>query len=188
MIGNQHPWHDVSPGEHLPQIVTAVIEISSGSHTKYEIDKLSGLIRLDRILLSSMYYPANYGIIPQTYYSDGDPLDILVLCWESLVPLTLVKARVIGILEMTDEDKKDHKIIAVVENDPSLTHVRDIKDLPIYTIDGIQNFFEEYKKLEGKAVQVFGFKSKEEAFDCIEESLMMYVKEIRPTMNSNRLE
>ena len=89
---------------------------------------------------------------------------------------------------MTDEDKKDHKIIAVVENDPSLTHVHDIEDLPIYTIEGIQNFFEEYKKLEGKAVQVFGFKNKEEAFDCIEESLMMYVKEIRPTMNSNRLE
>ncbi|REC79290.1 inorganic diphosphatase [Chryseobacterium elymi] len=185
MIGNQHPWHDVSPGEHLPQIVTAVIEIPSGSHTKYEIDKLSGLIRLDRILLSSMYYPANYGIIPQTYYSDGDPLDILVLCSESLVPLTLVNARVIGIMEMTDEDKKDHKIIAVAENDLSLSHINDIENLPAYTINEIQNFFEEYKKLEGKAVQVFGFKNKEEAFDCIEESLMMYVKEIKPKIKED---
>lgn len=185
MIGNQHPWHDISPGENLPQIVTAVIEIPSGSHTKYEIDKQSGLIRLDRILLSSMYYPANYGIIPQTYYSDGDPLDILVLCWESLVPLTLVEARVIGILEMTDEDKKDHKIIAVVENDSSLAHVHDIEDLPVYTINGIQNFFEEYKKLEGKTVEVFGFKNKEEAFACIEESLMMYVKEIKPKIKED---
>ncbi|RNA62966.1 inorganic diphosphatase [Chryseobacterium nematophagum] len=180
MIGNQHPWHDVSPGDNLPQIVTAVIEIPSGSHTKYEIDKLSGLIRLDRILLSSMYYPANYGIIPKTYYSDGDPLDILVLCSESLVPLTLVNARVIGIMEMTDEEKKDHKIIAVAENDFPLADVHDIEDLPVYTVNGIQNFFEEYKKLEGKAVQVFGFKNKEEAFECIEESLMMYVKEIKP--------
>lgn len=185
MIGNQHPWHDVSPGENLPQIVTAVIEIPSGSHTKYEIDKLSGLIRLDRILLSSMYYPANYGIIPQTYYSDGDPLDILVLCSESLVPLTLVTARVIGILEMTDENKKDHKIIAVAENDSSLLHINDIENLPAYTINEIQNFFEEYKKLEGKAVQVFGFKNKEEAFDCIEESLMMYVKEIKPKIKED---
>lgn len=180
MIGNQHPWHDVSPGDNLPQIVTAVIEIPSGSHTKYEIDKLSGLIRLDRILLSSMYYPANYGIIPKTYYSDGDPLDILVLCSESLVPLTLVNARVIGIMEMTDEEKKDHKIIAVAENDFPLADVHDIEDLPVYTVNGIQNFFEEYKKLEGKAVQVFGFKNKKEAFECIEESLMMYVKEIKP--------
>lgn len=185
MIGNQHPWHDVSPGENLPQIVTAVIEIPSGSHTKYEIDKLSGLIRLDRILLSSMYYPANYGIIPQTYYSDGDPLDILVLCSESLVPLTLVKARVIGIMEMKDENKKDHKIIAVAENDSSLLHINDIENLPAYTINEIQNFFEEYKKLEGKAVQVFGFKNKEEAFDCIEESLMMYVKEIKPKIKED---
>ncbi len=185
MIGNQHPWHDVSPGKNLPQIVTAVIEIPSGSHTKYEIDKLSGLIRLDRILLSSMYYPANYGIIPQTYYSDGDPLDILVLCSESLVPLTLVNARVIGILEMTDEDKKDHKIIAVAENDSSLLHINDIENLPAYTINEIQNFFEEYKKLEGKAVQVFGFKNKKEAFACIEESLSMYIKEIKPKIKEN---
>lgn len=184
MIGNQHPWHDISPGEHLPQIVTAVIEISSGSRTKYEIDKPSGLIRLDRILLSSMYYPANYGIIPQTYYSDGDPLDILVLCSESLVPLTVVNARVIGIMEMTDEDKKDHKIIAVAENDSSLLHINDIENLSAYTVNEIQNFFEEYKKLEGKAVQVFGFKSKEDAFTCIEESLMIYVKEIKPKMKN----
>lgn len=184
MIGNQHPWHDVSPGEHLPQIVTAVIEIPSGSHTKYEIDKPSGLIRLDRILLSSMYYPANYGIIPQTYYSDGDPLDVLVLCSESLVPLTLINARVIGIMEMTDEDKKDHKIIAVAENDFSLSHINDIGNLPAYTINEIQNFFEEYKKLEGKAVQVFGFKNKKEAFVCIEESLSMYMNEIKPKMKN----
>ncbi|MDQ0594984.1 inorganic pyrophosphatase [Chryseobacterium ginsenosidimutans] len=184
MIGNQHPWHDVSSGEHLPQIVTAVIEIPTGSRTKYEIDQPSGLIRLDRILLSSMYYPANYGIIPQTYYSDGDPLDILVLCSESLVPLTLVKARVIGIMEMTDEDKKDHKIIAVAENDSSLLHINDIENLPAYTVKEIQNFFEEYKKLEGKAVKVFGFKSKEDAFTCIEESLMMYIKEIKTKMEN----
>ncbi|AZA92904.1 MULTISPECIES: inorganic diphosphatase [Chryseobacterium] len=185
MIGNQHPWHDVSPGDNLPQIVTAVIEIPSGSHTKYEIDKLSGLIRLDRILLSSMYYPANYGIIPKTYYSDGDPLDILVLCSESLVPLTLVNARVIGIMEMTDEEKKDHKIIAVAENDSSLADVHDIEDLSVYTVNGIQNFFEEYKKLEGKTVQVFGFKNKEEAYACIEESLMIYAKEIKPKIKED---
>lgn len=178
MIGNQHPWHDVSPGESLPQIVTAVIEIPSGSRTKYEIDKISGLIRLDRILLSSMVYPANYGIIPQTYYSDGDPLDILVLCSESLVPLTLVKTRVIGIMEMTDEDKKDHKIIAVAENDSSLAHIHDVENLPAYTINEIKNFFEEYKKLEGKAVQVFGFKNKKEAFACIDEALLMYRQNI----------
>ncbi|MBP2614915.1 inorganic diphosphatase [Chryseobacterium jejuense] len=185
MIGNQHPWHDILPGNDVPRMVTAVIEIPSGSHAKYEIDKVSGFIRLDRILFSSMHYPANYGIIPQTYYTDGDPLDILVLCSESLVPLTVVNARVVGIMEMTDEDKKDHKILAVAENDSSLKHINDIENIPVYTRNEIQNFFEEYKKLEGKTVKVFGIKGKKEAFSCIEESLSMYINEIKPKIKED---
>lgn len=180
MIGTQHPWHDLSPGDNIPYEVTAVIEIPAGSRSKYELDKPSGLIRLDRVLFSSIHYPANYGLIPQTYYSDGDPLDILVICTENLVPLTVVKARVIGMMEMIDGGIQDNKILAVASNDVSLENVRNITDLPTHTLYEIKNFFEDYKKLENKAVEVSGFKEKELAFECIRESLASYINDIIP--------
>src|SRR4051794_38302622 len=113
-----HAWHDISPGDKLPQEFYAVVEIPSGSSVKYELDKQSGLIKLDRILYSAVYYPANYGFIPQTFAEDDDPLDVLVLCREAVVPLTLIHARAIGLMTMNDSGKKDHKIIAVAVEDP----------------------------------------------------------------------
>src|SRR6516162_10134178 len=113
-----HPWHDVTPGENLPSVFTAVIEIPMGSSVKYELDKETGLLRVDRVLYSAVYYPANYGFIPQTLAEDDDPLDVLVLCQESVAPLTLVSARSIGLMTMVDSGKRDHKVLAVAIDDP----------------------------------------------------------------------
>src|SRR6185369_13917863 len=113
-----HPWHDVTPGEHLPQEFNALVEIPMGSSVKYDLDKKTGLLRLDRVLYSAVYYPANYGFIPQTYAEDDDPLDVLVLCQEAVAPMTLVTARAIGLMTMVDSGKRDHKILAVAVDDP----------------------------------------------------------------------
>lgn len=182
----QHPWHDISPGSNAPQEVKAVIEIAKGSRTKYELDKPSGLLTLDRILFSSVHYPANYGLIPQTYFTDHDPLDILVICSENLAPYSMVDARVIGVMEMRDNGDVDDKIIAVASHDISLKHIQEITDLPEYTLLEFQNFFEDYKKLEKKPVEVLGFKNKEVAYQCITESIVRYEKEIKPTLDPNK--
>ena len=129
-----HPWHDVTPGEGLPSKFNAVIEIPMGSSVKYELDKQTGLIKLDRILYSAVYYPANYGFIPQTYAGDNDPLDILVLCQSDLPPLTLVEARVIGVMRMRDRNETDDKILAVAHSDVSLRHIHKLEDLPDYVL------------------------------------------------------
>jgi inorganic pyrophosphatase len=170
----KHPWHEVATGKNAPSIVNAVIEIPKGSRAKYEIDKASGLIKLDRVLYGSMMYPAHYGIIPQTYFDDGDPLDILVLTQVPLVPLTLVSARVIGVMHMIDQGVPDDKIIAVAETDPSVSHIMDITDLPQTFIDELKNFFENYTKLEGKIVQVPEFLNREVAMKTIEYSFNLY--------------
>ncbi len=120
-----HPWHDVTPGEDIPQEFSAIIEIPFGSSVKYELDKQSGLIKLDRVLYSAVYYPANYGFIPQTLAEDDDPLDVLVFCQETVVPLTLIHARTIGLMTMIDGGKKDHKIIAVATEDPEFNSYRE---------------------------------------------------------------
>src|SRR5580704_6402581 len=117
-MSTQHPWHQVSPGENIPEIVHAVIEIPKGSKAKYEIDKESGLLKLDRVLFSSVHYPANYGFIPQTYCDDHDPLDILVLGQDAVVPLSIMVAKPIGMMKMMDQGEADDKIIAVHANDP----------------------------------------------------------------------
>lgn len=184
MIGTQHPWHDLSPGENLPFEVTAVIEIPAGSRTKYELDKPSGLIKVDRVLFSSIHYPANYGLIPQTYYTDNDPLDILVICTENLVPLTIVQSRVIGMMEMLDGGVQDNKIIAVASHDVSLKHIENIDDLPPHTLHEIKNFFEDYKKLENKKVEVEGFSDKESAYGAINASLKAYATDILPKLKN----
>ncbi|HSC40429.1 MAG TPA: inorganic diphosphatase, partial [Chitinophagaceae bacterium] len=161
MLTVSHPWHGVSPGEHAPRIVTAVIEIPQGSRCKYEIDKSTGLLKLDRVIYSSFHYPCNYGFIPQTYGDDKDPLDILVLTSLPVQPLCLMEAKVIGVMQMIDSGDADDKIIAVAANDPSVNHYNNIEELPRHFFEELRHFFEEYKKLENKTVKVeeFGDKS-----------------------------
>src|SRR3954471_16379726 len=149
-----HAWHDVTPGEHLPGEFIAVIEIPMGSSVKYELDKETGLLRLDRILYSAVYYPANYGVIPQTLAEDDDPLDVLVLCQEAVAPLTIVASRAIGLMTMLDSGKKDHKILAVAMNDPEYAGFKEAGELPPHRLTMLGRFFQDYKTLEGKRVEV----------------------------------
>lgn len=169
-----HAWHDVIPGIRLPSEFTAVIEIPLGSSVKYELDKATGLIKLDRILYSAVYYPANYGFIPQTLAEDDDPLDVLVMCQEPVVPLTLLNARAIGLMTMIDMGKKDHKILAVAVDDPEYHDLLEAKELPGHRLTMLRRFFQDYKMLEGKAVEVDDFQSAEHAFPIINEALERY--------------
>ena len=162
-----HAWHDVTPGEHLPLEFLSVIEIPMGSSVKYELDKETGLLRLDRILYSAVYYPANYGFIPQTLAEDDDPLDVLVLCQEPVAPLTLVNARAIGLMTMIDSGKKDHKILAVAVNDPEYESFREAKELPAHRLSMLRRFFQDYKTLEGKAVDVDDFQEAASALPVV---------------------
>lgn len=169
-----NPWHDITIGEKSPAIVKSIIEIPKGSRAKYELDKETGLLKLDRVLFSSVYYPANYGFIPQTFCDDGDPLDILVLSQIDLVPMCLVEAKVIGVMHMIDCDEADDKIIAVAANDMSVNHYNDLSDLPPHFIHELKNFFEDYKKLEHKTVVVEEFQNREAALGIIEKSIADY--------------
>ena len=169
-----HPWHDVTPGEGLPAEFTACIEIPFGSSVKYELDKRFGLLRLDRVLYSAVYYPANYGFIPQTLAEDDDPLDVLVFCQETVVPLTLIHARTIGLMTMMDSGKKDHKIIAVATEDPEFNHYREASEMPPHRLNMLRRFFQDYKQLEGKAVEVDQIQPAESAYPVIEDALQRY--------------
>lgn len=169
-----HPWHDVTPGEHLPQEFVAVIEIPMGSSIKYELDKETGLLRLDRILYSAVYYPANYGFIPQTLAEDDDPLDVLVLCQEPVAPLTLVKARAIGLMTMVDSGKQDHKILAVAVDDPEFNGFDEADELPPHRLAMLRRFFQDYKLLEGKAVEVDEFAPAARTLPVIQDALERY--------------
>lgn len=177
-----HPWHELLPGPEVPAVVRAVIEIPRGSRCKYELDKPSGLLVLDRVLHSAMRYPANYGLIPQTYYLDHDPLDILVLCAEDLVPLATVPARVIGLLHMQDTGLPDDKIIAVADRDPTFASLTDVAELPAAVREEIQDFFAQYKRLENKPVTTLGFAGRAAALACVQESLARYQQQILPTL------
>lgn len=169
-----HPWHDVTPGEDLPQEFSTIIEIPSGSSVKYELDKRSGLIKLDRVLYSAVYYPANYGFIPQTLAEDDDPLDVLVFCQETVAPLTLINARAIGLMTMVDAGKKDHKIIAVATEDPEFAGFTEAAQMPPHRMRMLQRFFQDYKQLEGKAVEVDEIQPAATAFPVIEDALHRY--------------
>ncbi len=169
-----HAWHDVTPGEHLPHEFTSVIEIPMGSSVKYELDKETGMLRLDRILYSAVFYPANYGFIPQTLAEDDDPLDVLVLCQEGVAPLTLVNARAIGLMTMLDSGKKDHKILAVAVDDPEYDGFHEADELPAHRLTMLRRFFQDYKMLEGKAVEVDEIQSAATALPVIEEALARY--------------
>ncbi|MSR57299.1 MAG: inorganic diphosphatase [Planctomycetaceae bacterium] len=169
-----HPWHDVTPGEGLPNEFNAIIEIPRGSSVKYELDKRTGLLKLDRMLYSAVYYPANYGFIPQTLAEDDDPLDVLVLCQEPVVPLTLVKARAIGLMTMIDSGKKDHKILAVAVHDPEFNGFQEASELPPHRLSMLRRFFQDYKTLEGKAVEVDDMTPAAFTYPIIQDSLERY--------------
>jgi inorganic pyrophosphatase len=174
-----HAWHDVVPGKRLPLEFTAVVEIPTGSSVKYELDKLTGLLRLDRILFSAVYYPANYGFIPQTLAEDDDPLDVLVLCQEPLAPLTLVDARAIGLMTMLDSGKMDHKVLAVAIDDPEYNGFVEASELPPHRLHLLRRFFQDYKTLEGKSVEVDEFQSASTALPIIEAALARYSEQRR---------
>jgi len=172
MITN--PWHDVSFGSDAPKVVNGIIEIPKGNRAKYELDKESGMIKLDRVLFSSVYYPANYGFIPQTYCDDNDPLDILIISQVKIVPMCLVEAKVIGVMRMIDGGEADDKIIAVASGDPSVSHINDINELPEHFISEMQSFFEDYKKLEKKSVIVEQFQGRELALEIVNKAIADY--------------
>ena len=169
-----HPWHDVSPGKEVPRDFQAVIEIPLGSNLKYELDKPTGLIKVDRVIHSAVFYPANYGFIPQTYAEDNDPLDVLVLCQEAVQPLALIKARAIGVMTMVDGGATDDKIIAVATNDPEFSEYLEARDLPGHRLLVLKRFFQDYKQLEGKQVQVEEIRPAYAAISVIEQSLARY--------------
>ena len=166
-------WHDIPLPESLATFPT-VIEIPAGSKNKYELDKRTGILRVDRVLFSAMHYPANYGFIPRTLAEDDDPLDVLVLCQEPVVPLTLVHARAIGMMTMIDAGKKDHKILAVATHDPEYNGFREAAELPGHRLTMLRRFFQDYKTLEGKAVEVDAMEPASAALPVIEEALSRY--------------
>ena len=150
-----HPWHDIPlPADDALDVFPVVIEVPHGSKTKYELDKRTGLLRVDRILYSAVHYPANYGFVPRTYAEDDDPIDVLVLGQDPVVPLAILQARAIGGFRMRDEHGEDVKIIAVHVNDPAVSDYRDVAELPKHVVTEMMRFFEDYKVLEGKTVEV----------------------------------
>ncbi|MCW5824239.1 MAG: inorganic diphosphatase [Cyanobacteria bacterium TGS_CYA1] len=171
-----HPWHDVELGDQAPEIVSAIIEVPAGSNVKYELDKKSGLLRVDRTLFSSVHYPANYGFLPQTYCDDHDPLDVLVLGQEALVPLCIVRAKPIGLMKMIDQGESDDKVIAVHYDDQEYAHYKSIDELPPHRLNQVRRFFEDYKVLENKTVSVEGFLGAKEAIAAVQRSMQMYAE------------
>ncbi len=169
-----NPWHDIDPHQATSETLDCVIEIPRGGRLKYELDKATGLLRLDRVLYSAVFYPANYGFIPQTYCDDKDPLDILVLGQHEVVPMCIMTARPIGVMQMIDQDEEDDKIIAVHEHDPAYNHLRDISELSPHTLNELQRFFEDYKALELKKVRIERFKNCAEAMLIVEKAYKLY--------------
>lgn len=169
-----HAWHDVPPGTSPADQFTAVIEIPAGSNVKYELDKRTGLLRLDRVLYSAVFYPANYGFIPQTLAEDDDPLDVLVLCQEAVSPLTLVDARPIGLMTMVDSGRMDHKILAVAVDDPAYSGYREADELPSHRLMMLRRFFLDYKMLEDKEVAVDHMRPSQATRAVIMDALQRY--------------
>ena len=169
-----NPWHDFRDERITPENFVSVIEITKGSKNKYELDKESGFLRLDRILYTATHYPANYGFIPRTLSEDGDPLDVLVLCQEKLEPLSIVECYPIGMITMIDENEEDEKIIAIPLNDPFLNNYKDISELPQHQFQEIKHFFEIYKYLENKRTRVDNICGRQEAIDTIEKCKIAY--------------
>ncbi len=169
-------WHDISPKRITPEDFVAVIEIEKGSKKKYELDKETGLMLLDRVLYTSTHYPANYGFIPRTYGDDLDPLDVLVLCSEPIAPLTLVRCYPIGMISMVDQGRADEKIIAIPFGDPTYNGYKDISTLPAHIFNEMSHFFSVYKSLEHKETAVNEVSGKDSALEVIHRALESYVE------------
>lgn len=170
-----NPWHDIDEKRIKAESFEAIIEISSGSKNKYELDKETGLLKLDRILYTSTHYPSNYGFIPKTYGDDDDPLDVLVLCSQSIQPMTLVKCYPIGVIRMIDNGKGDDKIIAICQDDPMYNCYTSLEELPLHMSCEIKHFFEVYKSLEkNKSTYVPDVEGKESAIKVIEKAIEKY--------------
>ncbi len=167
-------WHDIESNRITPEDFIAVVEISKGSKQKYEMDKKTGLLRLDRILYTSTHYPANYGFIPHTLAEDNDPLDVLILCSESLIPMSLVKCYPIGVIIMNDNGSVDEKIIAIPDTDPNYNTYKSINDLPKHIFDEMQHFFSVYKQLENKSTTVDVVSDRDAAISIIKKSMQSY--------------
>lgn len=175
-----HPWHDVEIGNAVESWFRAVIEIPKGSNVKYELDKQTGMLWVDRVLYSAVHYPANYGFIPQTYCLDNDPLDVLVLGQEPLVPLCILRAKAIGTMTMTDDKGPDDKIIAVHADDPEYAPYTDVSELPPHRLKEVERFFLDYKVLEGKAVSVGAVRGRAAAEEVIRDGIRLYRERFRP--------
>lgn len=169
-------WHDISLGDEAPDVLNAIIEIPKGSNVKYEIDKDTGLISVDRFLHSAVYYPGDYGFFPRTYCDDGDPLDVLIITNIPILPGTLVRVRPIGLLKMIDGGEEDDKIIAVYNDDPRFSDIKDIKQLSQHISKEIKHFFATYKALENKEVEVKDVQGLKEAKASIKHSIALYDK------------
>jgi inorganic pyrophosphatase len=169
-----HPVHDIVVPDDIRDWVPTVIEIAKGSHLKYEVDKPTGMLRLDRVLYSAVFYPANYGFIPRTHADDGDPLDILVLMQEPVEPLTIVRARALGGLRMIDDKGGDDKIVAVCIDDPAYAQYENLEQMPPHIMKELERFFRDYKVLEEKRVEVDRFYDQQRAFEIIAESRAAY--------------
>ena len=179
-----HAWHDIPLGPEAPESLNAVIEIPQGSKVKYELDKETGLLRVDRVLYSSVIYPANYGYIPRTYAKDGDPLDVLVLMQEPVAPLSILRARPIGLMKMIDQEQDDDKIICVHLDDPAFNSYYHIWEIPDHQLRELRRFFQDYKSLEGKKVSVEeDLQGPDKARLVVRESIAMYKDEILPTLD-----
>lgn len=172
-----NPWHDVPLPDDPSACFPVYVEIPKGSKVKYELDKATGLLRVDRVLYSSVHYPANYGFVPRTYCDDGDPLDVLVLGQEEVAPQVLMRARAIGVMRMRDDKGIDDKIIAVHEDDPEYAAYRSIRELAPHRLREVQRFFLDYKQLEGKEVVVEGFLDAAEAVAILREAIELYKQE-----------
>lgn len=169
-------WHDISPKRIHSKDFMAVVEISKGSKNKYELDKETGLLQLDRILYTATHYPANYGFIPRTYADDLDPLDVLILCSQPVAPLTLVRCYPIGVISMIDNGRFDEKIIAIAFDDPTYNTYTDISQIPGHIFDEMSHFFKVYKELEGKETVINETKGREAAIEIIDKAIDSYIE------------
>lgn len=181
-----HAWHDVKKSRITPEKFLAFIEISKGSKNKYELDKETGLLILDRVLFTSTHYPQNYGFIPRTYAKDYDPLDVLILCSEDILPNSLVECAPIGVLVMSDNGLNDEKIIAVATNDPFYNQYKDIFEIPSHVMEEIKHFFAVYKTLEGKDTYIDEVKGHKEAMAVIKSCIDSYHHDIEPKVIAER--
>jgi inorganic pyrophosphatase len=172
-----HPWHDVELPRYIENPIPAIIEIPTGSKVKYELDKSSGLLIVDRVLFSAVHYPANYGFVPRTYCDDGDPLDILVFCQEQIQSLAIMRAKLIGVMKMRDDKGEDDKLIAVHADDPAWSDFADISEIPAHHMRQLKRFFEDYKALENKKVLVSEPQGRSEALVVLRDAMKLYQQE-----------